>query len=198
MAATLTQAMLTDLNTGNAVLKLLPYTPGTGVNLAVSGGIDFSDADEIFTLEDSFQITKDAPSFNAIRIDQKHRKIESSVTQGDNYTMVGNIPSIATALLDFAFEPVTEAVTVKDGSDTYTATAAHKFGSKEAEYTVLARSQSGNTAIVFARVKFVFSEPQHENNTTPTYVSFNAVMLPNESATGDFVALPTHTVASGS
>ena len=190
----LTNAILNDLNTGNSVLKLLPYTAG-GVNLAVSGGIDFSNADEIFTLENSFQISKDAPSFSATKIDQKHRVIESAVESGDNYTMTGNIPSIALALLDLAFESVTGEVTVKDGADTYTAAKAHKYGSKEAEYTVLARSQSGNSAVVFARVKFVFSEPQHDDNTTPTYVQFNAVMLPNENASGDFVALPTHTTA---
>ena len=192
----LTQAILNDLNTGNAVLKLLPYTAG-GVNLAASGGIDFSSADEIFTLENSFQISKDAPSFTATRIDQKHKIIEQAVEQGENYTMTGNIPSIAIELLDLAFEAVTGAITVKDGTDNYTSTKAHKFGSKEAEYTVLARSQSGNSAVVFARVKFVFSEPQHDDNTTPTYVQFNAAMMPNENASGDFVALPTHTVSNG-
>jgi hypothetical protein len=191
----LTNAILNDLNTGNSVLKLLPYTAG-GVNLAASGGIDFSSADEIFTLENSFQISKDAPSFTSTKIDQKHRVIESAVEAGENYTMTGNIPSIAIALLDLAFESVSGAVTVKDGTDTYTSTAAHKYGSLEKEYTVLARSQSGDSAVVFARVKFVFSEPQHDDNTTPTYVQFNAVMLPNESASGDFVALPTHTVTN--
>lgn len=129
----LTQAILNDLNTGNSVLKLLPYTAG-GVNLAAEGGIDFSAADEIFTLENSFQISKDAPSFTSTKIDQKHRVIESAVEAGDNYTMTGNIPSIATALLDLAFEGVTGAITAKDGTDNYTAAKAHKFGSKEAEY----------------------------------------------------------------
>lgn len=190
----LTDAILKDLNTGNAVLKLLPYTAG-GVNLAAQGGIDFSSADEIFTLENSFQISKDAPSFTSTKIDQKHRIIETAVEAGENYTMTGNIPSIALALLDLAFEAVTGSISVIDGNDTYTSAKAHKFGSKEAEYTVLARSQSGNSAIVFARVKFIFSEPQHDDNTTPTYVQFNAAMLPNENASGDFVALPTHTVS---
>lgn len=192
----LTTDILKDLNTGNAVLKLLPYTAG-GVNLAAQGGIDFSAADEIFTLENSFQISKDAPSFTSTKIDQKHRIIETAVEAGENYTMTGNIPSIALALLDLAFEAVTGSISVIDGNDTYTSAKAHKFGSKEAEYTVLARSQSGNSAIVFARVKFIFSEPQHDDNTTPTYVQFNAAMLPNENASGDFVALPTHTVSNG-
>ena len=190
--ATLTNAILNDLNTGNSVLKLLPYTAG-GVNLAASAGVDFSSADEIFTLENSFQISKDAPSFTSTRIDQKHKVIESAVEAGENYTMTGNIPSIAVALLDLGFEKKTGTIKAKDGTDNYTSTAAHLYGSVEKEYTVLARSQSGNSAIMFARVKFVFSEPQHDDNTTPTYIQFNAVMLPNENASGDFAALPTHT-----
>ena len=189
----LTSAILNDLNTGNSVLKLIPYVSG-GINLARSGGIDFSEADEIFTLENSFQISKDAPSFSTTKIDQKHKVIESAVEAGDNYTMTGNIPSVAIAMLDFGFEKVASSISVKDNDDNYSSTAAHKYGSKEKEYTVLCKSQSGNSAVVFARVKFVFSEPQHDDNTTPTYVQFNAVMLPNENGSGDFVSLPTHTV----
>lgn len=193
--ATITNAILNDLNTGNAVLKLLPYTPG-GVNLAASGGVDFSSADEIFTLENSFQISKDAPSFSSTRIDQKHKVIESAVTAGENYTMTGNIPSIAIALLELGFDKVAGNVKAKDGTDNYTANAAFKYGGLEKEFTVLARSQSGNSALMFARVKFVFSEPQHDDNTTPTYVQFNAAMLPNENASGDFAVLPTHSVTA--
>lgn len=181
--------MLNDLNTGNAKLKLLAYVPGTGANLA---SMNFSDAEEIFTLENSFQIQKDKPSFSATKIDQKHKVIDSSVEAGDNYTMQGNIPSIAVALMDFAFENGSAAaVSIVDGSKTYSSTKAYKFGTKEIECSVLAVSQSENTAIVFGRVKFVFSEPEHDDNTTPTYVHFDAVMLPNEHASGDWAPLPT-------
>lgn len=198
MAATLTSAMLNDLNTGNSVLKLIPYVAGTGVNFDITGGVDFSQAEEIFTLENSFQISKDAPSFSSTKIDQKHKVIDSAVNAGDNYTMQGNIPSIAVALLSFAFEEGSaSAAKVKlSASESYDGTKAYKLGSKEKEYTVLAISQSGNTAIAFARVKFIFSEPQHDDNSTPTYVHFDAVVLPNEHASGDFAPLPTHTVTA--
>lgn len=190
-----TNAILNDLNTGNAVLKLLPYTPG-GVNLAASGGVDFSSADEIFTLENSFQISKDAPSFNSTRIDQKHKVIESAVTAGENYTMTGNIPSIALSLLELGFEKKTGTIKAKNGNENYTASEAFLYGGVEKEFTVLAISQSGNSALMFARVRFVFSEPQHDDNTTPTYVQFNAAMLPNENASGDFAVLPTHSTTA--
>jgi len=198
MPATLTSAMLNDLNTGNSVLKLIPYVAGTGCNLDATGGVDFSAADEIFTLENSFQISKDKPSFNSIKIDQKHKVIESGVTAGDNYTMQGNIPSIAVALLSFGFEQgsASAAKAKISATESYDGSKAYKLGSLEKEYTVLAISQSGNTAILFARVKFIFSEPEHDDNTTPTYVHFDAVVLPNEHASGDFAPLPTHTVSS--
>lgn len=194
--ATLTDAMLHDLNTGNAVLKILPYVPGTGANLA---NLDFSNADELFTLENSFQITRDAASFTSTKIDQKHRIIESGVETGDNYLMTGNVPSIATALMSLAFEEGSAAaVSVVNGTKTFSGTKAYKFGGKELEFSVLCVSQSENTAIVFGRVKFIFSEPQHDDNTTPTYVHFDAAMLPNEHASGDWAPLPTVTATNNS
>lgn len=190
--------MLTALNTGNSVLKLLPYTSGTGANLA---SLDFSSADEIFTLEDSFQITRDGASFTATKIDQKHRIIDREVSLGDNYMMVGNIPSIAVALLQFGFEEGSAAaVSVVNGAKTYTGTKAFKFTPQIKEYSVLCVSQNGDTAVVFGRVKFIFSEPQHDDNSTPTYIHFDALMLPNEHTSGDFAPLPSvsNTSTSGS
>ena len=185
----LTDAILTALNTGNSVLKLLPYTSGTGANLA---SLDFSSADELFTLEDSFQITRDGASFTATKIDQKHRIIDREVSVGDNYMMVGNVPSIAVALLDLAFEQGSaQSVSAVNGAKTYSGTHAYKFTPLVKEYSVLCISQNGDTAVVFGRVKFLFSEPQHDDNSTPTYIHFDALMLPNEHASGDFAPLPT-------
>lgn len=187
-------SLLSALNTGNSVLKLLPYVAGTGANLA---SLDFSSATELYTLENSFQISKDAASFSATKIDQKHRTIENSVETGENYTMQGNVPSVALDLLSLAFEEgAATTISVVDGNKTYTSTKAHKLGSKELEYSVLAVAQDGVSAIVFGRVKFVFSEPQHDDNTTPTYVHFDAAILPNEHASGDFVSLPTSTTTN--
>ncbi len=185
----LPDSLLSALNTGNSVLKLLPYVKGTGANLA---SLNLQNAVEIYTLENSFQISKDAPSFSSTKIDQKHRVIESGVETGDNYTMQGNIPSVSLDLLSLAFdEGSAAAVSVVDGAKTYSGTKAYKYGSKELEYTVVAIAQDGASGIVFGRVRFVFSEPQHDDNTTPTYVHFDAVMLPNEHASGDFAPLPS-------
>lgn len=187
---TISSAILNDLNTGNAHLRLIPYVAGTGVNFAVEGGVDFSSADEIFTLEDTFNMAKDEASFNAIKIDQKHKIIEQSVTAGDNWVISGNVPSIATALLDLAFEAgATTAKAKVSASKTYQG-KGYYMGSKESEYTILAESQSGNSAIMLARVKLIFSEPQHDDNTTPTYIHFQGAVLPNEAASqGDFAVL---------
>ena len=150
-------------------------------------------------MENSFQISRDAASFTGTKIDQKHKVIEYGVETGDNYTMVGNVPSIAIALMSLAFEEGNAAtVSVVNGSKTYSGTKAYKFGGKELEFSVLCVSQSENTAIVFGRVKFIFSEPQHDDNTTPTYVHFDAAMLPNEHASGDWAPLPTVSATSNS
>lgn len=192
----LTDAILTALNTGNSVLKLLPYTSGTGANLA---SLDFSSADELFTLEDSFQITRDGASFTATKIDQKHRIIDREVSVGENYMMTGNVPSIAVALLELAFDAGSATnISVVNGDKTYTGTKAFKFTPQIKEYSVLCVSQNGDTAVVFGRVKFVFSEPQHDDNSTPTYIHFDALMLPNEHASGDFAPLPTATATNNS
>lgn len=191
----ITDSILTALNTGNSVLKLLPYTAGTGANLA---SLDFSSADEIFTLEDSFQISKDAASFSATKLDQKHRIIEREFTVGENYTMTGNIPSIATALLDIAFEAGSAvSVSAVNGTKTYSSTKAYKLVPTSNEYSVLCVSQNGSTAIVFGRVRFMFSEPQHDDNSNPTYIHFDAVILPNEHASGDWAPLPTVAATQG-
>ena len=187
---TITEAIIKDLNTGNAHLRLIPYVAGTGVNFSAEAGVDFSSADELFTLENSFQLTKDAPSFSATKIDQKKKVIEQSVDKGDNWLIQGNVPSIATALMDLAFEAGAATAKAKvSASKTYTG-KGYYMGSKESEYTILAESQSGNSAIMLARVKLIFSEPQHDDNSTPSYVHFEGAMLPNEAASqGDFAVL---------
>ena len=186
----ISEAIIKDLNTGNAHLRLIPYVAGTGVNFAVEGGVDFSSADELFTLENTFQLTKDAPSFNATKIDQKNKVIENSVEKGDNWLVQGHVPSIATTLMDLGFEAGAASAKAKvSATKTYTG-KGYYMGGKEVEYTMLAESQSGNSAIMLGRVKLVFSEPQHDDNSTPTYVHFEGPVLPNEyTGAGDFAVL---------
>jgi hypothetical protein len=92
--ATLTKAMIDDLHKGMAALSLLPYADG-GVTFS---NLDFEGADQIFTLKDSFSITPSDTTSEEIKIDQRDEVIDTTVTKGE-WTMTGNIPSVATELL---------------------------------------------------------------------------------------------------
>ena len=201
--ATLTHAMLDDLHIGNASLSLLPYS-SAGVD--ITSGLDFSAADQIFTLEGSFNLSSDDASNTDIRIDQHQEVIDSQIEKGGNWRMTGNIPSISVELLEYFF---TEGAAITAG------TAATKTGVKGTdgayytgqgflstpeviEVTVLAESESKNTAILFPHVKMIVSKPRKDDNTNPAYLSFVGYVLPNpykknDALVGDFAVLKAAT-----
>ena len=185
MAATLTKAMIDDLHKGMAALSLLPYTDG-GVTFS---NLDFSNADQIFTLKDSFSITPSDPTSEEIKIDQKDQTIDTTTETGE-YKMAGQIPSVAVEVLDY-FMNEAGAVTGLKGQegDTYSG-KSYYTEPKEVICSVLVESASKKTAIVFAKVKFVVAGVTVENASTPAYVSFNADILANaKAAQGDFAVL---------
>lgn len=201
--ATLTQAMLDDLHIGNASLSLLPYNGGVDM----ASGLDFSSADQIFTLENSFQMLCDDPSGTDIRIDQHRKVIDTNIERGGNWRIAGNIPSQAQALLEYFFE---EGATIAAGS---AASPKGVKGTDGAFYTgkgflatpeiievsVLVESESKNTAILLPHVKLVVSEPKKDDNTNPLYLSFVGYILPNPGETsnapsGDFAVLKAATL----
>ena len=203
--ATLTHAMLDDLHIGNASLSLLAYTAG----IDLSAGMDFSAADQIFTLEGSFNLAHDDPSGTDIKIDQHKEVIDTQIDKGGNWRMTGNIPSVAQELLEYFF---TEGATIAAG----TASAVKGVkGSDGAFYTgkaflatpetievsILVESESKNTAILFPHVKLVVSPVKKDDNTNPAYLSFVGFILPNPglssgNASGDFAVLKAATIPS--
>lgn len=197
--ATLTHSMLNDLHIGSAAISLLSYT-ASGVD--ITSGLDFSAADQIFTLEGSFNLTADDASNTDIRIDQHQEVIDTQIDKGGNWRMTGNIPSVAVEVLEYFF---TEGAAITAG------TAVSKTGVKGAEgtyytgkgflatpetieVTVLAESESKNTAILFPHVKMIVSKPRKDDNTNPAYLSFVGFVLPNPyekngELVGDFAVL---------
>ena len=183
--ATLTKAMIDDLHKGMAAISLIDYTEG-GVTFS---NLDFSSADQIFTLKDSFSITPSDPTSEEIKIDQKDQTIDTTTETGE-YKMAGQIPSVATEVLDFFMNKAVDVTGVKgqDG-DTY-AGSSYYIEPKEVICSVLVESASKKTAIVFAKVKFVVPGVTVENASTPAYVAFNADVLANAKAgQGDFAVL---------
>lgn len=196
--ATLTKAMLDDLHIGNASLSLLAYSGGVDM----ASGLDFSSADQIFTLENSFQMLCDDPSGTDIRIDQHRKVIDTNIERGGNWRITGNIPSQAQALLEYFFE---EGATIAAGSvgsvkgvkgtDGAFYTGKGFLATPEIiEVSILVESESKNTAILLPHVKLVVSEPKKDDNTNPLYLSFVGYILPNPGLTssnpsGDFAVL---------
>lgn len=183
--ATLTKAMIDDLHKGMASLSLLAYADG-GVTFSK---LDFQGADQIFTLKDSFSITPSDPTSEEIKIDQKDQTIDTTTETGE-YKMAGQIPSIATEVLDYFMSKATSVTGVKgqDG-DTYEG-SSYYIEPKEVIVSVLVESASKKTAIVFAKVKFVVPGVTLENASTPAYLAFNADVLANaKSGEGDFAVL---------
>lgn len=185
MAATLTKAMIDDLHKGMASISLLKYPDG-GVTF---GTLDFSEADQIFTLKDSFSVTPSEPTSEEVKIDQRDQTIDTTVTTGE-YTMSGQIPSVASEVLDYF---MTNASTVSNvigqEGNNYTG-KSYYIEPKEVTCSVLIESASKKTAIVFAKVKFTVAGVTIENASTPAYVAFTGDVLANaKEGQGDFAVL---------
>lgn len=171
--ATLTEAMKQDLHIGNSQLAILPYTPGA----SYATPTDFSEADVLYTLEGTLNFDEGSPSTNPIRLDQKHEVIDDELTEDQEYTMTGDIPSINLALMEYFFEAGAAVSGVKspDGDFTY---AGKGFGAaKTREVVVLAVSQSKKTAIILNHVKMRLSRPKGTDNTTPKVMSITGACI---------------------
>lgn len=199
MAATLTKAMLDDLHRGNAAISLLAYTTG-GVTYS---SLDFSAADQIFTIKDSFNISQDDPTVTEIKIDQGDATIDTDTEKGD-WTLTGNIPSVATALLEYFYTKAASStisgssVSIKGngGASAVQYQGAAFFADpKEVHATVMIESASKKTAIIFAHVKFTAAMAEDDNNN-PLYIKFTGSVLTNTKANeGDFAVLKAKATA---
>lgn len=177
---TLTHALLTNLFKGNASISLLPYGDS---GVASFSALDFQGADEIYTIKDSFTIAQADPTTSEIKIDQKDETIDTSVEKGE-WTIAGNIPTIASAILDVFFEKGQTSVTgVKgQGGDAYTG-AAYFATPKEVYATMLVEAESKKAAIVFAKVKMTVGVAL-DDNSNPAYLKLSASILANDESTG--------------
>ena len=185
MAATLTKAMIDDLHKGMASISLLRYTD-SGVTF---GTLDFSEADQIFTLKDSFSVTPSDSTTEDVKIDQGDQTIDTTVTTGE-YKMSGQIPSVATEVLDYFMSGASTVSNLTGQEGTNYSGKSYYIEPKEVICTVLIESASKKTAIVFAKVKFVVNGVTIENASTPAYVGFTADILANaKQGQGDFAVL---------
>lgn len=183
MAATLTKEMLADLHKGCAHIKLISQ-----VNDIASA--KFNDADEIFTLKDTFQVTQEAPTVNEIKIDQGDKTILSDVDTG-SFSMTGEIPTAAKAVFDYFFKTNSETdatlvdVFVNDGTTADYEGYGYSTSPKMTNATVLVISESGDNAVVFMNVQFVVNVLNDDMNN-PLRVQFTGTILGNTGSGEDF------------
>lgn len=177
--------MIDDLHKGMAAISLLAYPDG-GV---VFNNLDFAGADQIFTLKDSFSITPSDPTSEEVKIDQRDQTIDATVTTGE-YKMAGQIPSVATEVLDYFMSSAASVTNLTGQEGTTYAGKSYYIEPKEVICSVLVESASKKTAIAFAKVKFVIPGVTVENAATPAYLAFNADVLANaKTGQGDFAVL---------
>ncbi len=188
MAATLTKAMLDDLHTGCASVSVLDWSAPAAIS-----GLNFKDADQLFSLENSLVLSPDDPSGEGIYVDQKHMLIDYSMESGD-WTLTLNVPTTNEVLYDRFFEKAETSVTVT-GQNGDTLSGAGYGVPKEVDLSVCLTSESGKTAIALGHVKFLASFPNIENRTTPLYVKLVGHVLENGTY-AKFAVLPNVTAAA--
>ena len=183
--ATLNRELLKPLHKGNAAIALLPTESGS-VDFA---SLDFSQADLIYSIKGTFQITQDDPEVSELKIDQGDSVIDSTTTSGA-ITITASYPTIAEEAFAFFYKEAKEVSGVKGITSGKTYSGKSFFNTpKQIETSLMALSQDESTAIAFARVQFTVVMRQ-DNEDQPFYLSVTGKVLSNlKEGEGDFVVL---------
>ena len=173
--ATLTKAMLDDLHKGCAAISMLPYTGGVAL-----AGLDFSNADQVFTEQDTFNLSPDDSTTEDYKIDQYDEIIDSYMENGD-WKMTGNIPSTSVEIFDYFFEKGEDINTGQEvkgqGGKEYLGKGYKE--AKSVEVSVLIESKSRKTAIVLGHVIMTLNPPAIENHSKPAYAKITGKIVAN-------------------
>lgn len=179
-AKTLSHSLLSNLFKGNAAISLLPYN-SNGVTWA---GLSFSGADQIYTIKDSFQISQADTSTSEIKIDQMDETIDTTTEKGE-WTFSGNIPTIASAILEVFYNAgvtVSTNAVVGQAGTSYTGKAFFSEP-KEVYATMLVENASKSMAIAFAKVKMTVGLSK-DDASNPAYLKLAGSILANDESTG--------------
>lgn len=188
---TLTHSLLANLFKGNAAISLLPYT---SAGVASFGALDFGGADQIYTIKDSFQISQADPTSTEIKIDQKDETIDT-VTEKGEWTISGNVPTIAQEILEVFYTKSNTTVSGVEGQDGTTSYSGEAFFSepKEVYATMMVESSSLHRALIFAKVKMIAGVSM-DDSSNPAYLKLTMTILANDESTGlvgDWCSLKT-------
>lgn len=189
---TLAQSLLTKLFKGQSRFSILPFdsvkqTTGTNVGGILWAGLNFTGADEIFTIKDSFSMSKAEDTEEKIQIDQmKGATIDTAITERGEMTFEGNIPIICAEYCSVFYDAgatiaSTDPIKGQDGNTVY---AGRAFGleSKEVYITMLIENDNVDRGLAFARVKTKVN-PVFEGGS-PAYLHITGTVLTNPEASG--------------
>ena len=176
------KTLLATLFKGQSHWSLMPYDSTNGVSWA---DLNFTGADEFFTLKDSFQLSKADPTVTEIKIDQMDSTIDTSTEDGE-WTFTGNIPVIAAAYCDIFFDKgatVTSSNKILGQDGTQYTAQAYFATPKEVYATMMIENQAGTEGIAFARVKITVGV-SNDDSTNPAYLKINGTILNNTESSG--------------
>ena len=177
------KTLLATLFKGQSHWSLMPYDSTNGVSWA---DLNFTGADEFFTLKDSFQLSKADPTVTEIKIDQMDSTIDTSTEDGE-WTFTGNIPVIAAAYCDIFFDKgatVTSSNKILGQDGTQYTAQAYFATPKEVYVTMMIENQAGTEGIAFARAKITVGV-SNDDSTNPAYLKINGTILNNTESSGN-------------
>ena len=187
----LAQGLLTKLFKGQSRFSILPYDTTKQATGTYEGGIDwadlsFSGADEVFTLKDSFTLSKADDTEENIQIDQlKGATIDTEITERGSMTFEGNIPVICEEWANIFYDAgasIAHSNPVLGQNATEYNGKAYFLESKQVECVCLIENDNEDRAIAFARVSMRLS-PQFESGS-PAYYKMSATVLTNTDKAG--------------
>ena len=188
----LAQTLLTQLFKGQSRFSILPYTTTKQSSGASEGGIAWADlsfqgADEVFTLKDSFTLSKADDTEENIQIDQlKGATIDTSITERGSMTFEGNIPVITEEWANIFYDAgasIAHANPVLGQDGTEYNGKAYFLESKQVEVVCLIENDNVDRALAFAHVSMRLS-PQFESGS-PAFYKMSATVLTNTDKGGN-------------
>jgi len=185
------QSLLTKLFKGQSKFSVLPFATTKQASGANEGGIQWADlsfegADEIFTLKDSFTMSKADDTEDNIQIDQNSgATIDTSISERGEWTFEGNIPVIAAEYCSIFYEAgatIASANPIVGQQGTTYAGKAYGMESKQVEATIMIENDAVTRALAFARVNLRIS-PVFESGS-PAYLRLSGTILANTDKGG--------------
>lgn len=171
--STLTKDLLSKLMRGIAKTSVAPVTDGS-VTFSSS---TFSDAGQIFSIEDSLSIEWSEPNITEVRVDQGLQTIAMDVEKGD-ITFSANYPTVAAAALSEFFKCSAGSISITSADGVaYTGTGVF-LEPKTTEVSLLIEDMNEAYSIAFARVSLT-ARLAYDTDTRVWYIGLNGRVLNN-------------------